>query len=258
MVLKSSIVFEPDTSIEVFFDNIIEVGTTQTRELMNYDSSTIPEIKTYARNRQPSNTAYQGSIQTDIIEKKRTLVYLNAYADKVIVIDGGNDNAIYGNINPLNISDRNKEVADLSFTAIAKGGITGQFYDSDDCTSTGTRTADSDAVNGYADVLDANGEDIFASLTQSVVVLPEGDYMMFIRAKDTNTVASDLGMEIYNDTDSTSLAYEAKTLTTSYAYYTLDFTVESDDLGDLILFDVQKITAAANSISIDFIGFVKV
>jgi len=259
MTLKSSLVFEPTTSIEVFFDNIIEVGTTNNREIMNYDSSTIPEIKTYARNRHPSNTVYQGSIQTDIIEKKRKLVYLNAYADKVIVIDGGNSNAIYGNINPLDISDRNKVRADLRFTAIAKGGITGQFYDSDDCTSTGTKTADSDAVNGYADVLDADAENLYYSLTQNDYELPEGDYKMFVRIKDSAQVSSDVVMHIFNWTDATSLALDSDlTATSEYSYLTLDFTVASDDVGDVIQFQIHKDTATTNSISVDFIGFVKV
>lgn len=258
MTLKSSLVFDPSTSIEVFFDNIIEVGTTNNREILTYDSSSSPEIKTYARNRHPSNAAYQGSIQTDIIEKKRKLVYLNAYADKVVVIDGGNSNAIYGNINPLNISDRNKVAADLTFTAVAKGGITGQFYDSDDCTSTGTKTADSDAVNGYADVLDGLAESVYFTLTQNNYELPEGDYKMFARVKDTAQVTDDVGLLIKNDTDAVNVATETFTATAAYGYVTMDFTISSTDIDDSITFRVVKSTASANSISVDFIGFVKV
>ena len=259
MTLKSSLVFDPDTLIEVFFDNIIEVGTTQTREIMNYDSSELPEIKTFARNRHPSNTAYKGHIQSDIIEKKRKLVYLNAYADKVIVIDGGNENAIYGNINPLDISDRNRSAADLSFTAVAKGGITGQFYDSDDCTSTGIRTEDSDAVEGYADVLVTFDKQIFIPLLlQTNYSLPVGDYKLFARVKDTNQVAGDVKLEVYNITDSSSIASDTFTATADYTYCVLDFSTDSSEDGDSIKLMCKKSTATANSISVDFIGFVKV
>jgi len=225
---------------------------------MQYDSSVLPEIKTYARNRHPSNTAYQGSIQTDIIEKKRKLVYLNAYADKVIVIDGGNENAIYGNINPMDISDRTTEVADLQFTAISKGGITGQFYDSDDCTSTGTRTSDSYAVNGYSDVFDASGEKMYFDLTQNNYELPEGDYKLFARVKDVFQVANDLKLEVYNTTDTSSIASATYTLTSGYTYVVLDFTIGSTDVGDSVRFSIEKATAGSNIIPADFIGFVKV
>jgi len=258
MTLKSSLVFEPTTSIEVFFDNIIEVGTTNTREIMNYDSSTIPEIKTYARNRHPSNTVYQGSIQSDIIEKKRKLVYLNAYADKVIVIDGGNRNAIYGNINPLDISDRNLSVADLRFTAIAKGGITGQYVPIEDTTSTGASSTDSDAVGNAVELLDASGEIVHYSITQNVYDLPEGDYNMFARIKDTSQVADDVKLEVYNTTDAASIATDTYTATSGFTYFVLDFTIDSADTGDSIKFSVEKATGTANTISVDFFGFVKV
>jgi len=258
MVLKSSLVFEPTTSIEVFFDNIIEVGTTNNREIMNYGSSSSKEIKTFARNRHPSNTAYQGSIQTDIIEKKRKLVYLNAYADKVIVIDGGNGNAIYGNINPLDISDRNLSVADLSFTAVAKGGVTGQFYNITDVFSTGTTTADSNAVEGYAEVLDGNGEFARYRKVYESYELLAGDYMMFARVKTTNSVTDDILMSVNNTTDATTLSSVTFTGTTEYAYYTLDFTIGATDSGDQIEFKLNKTTSTANSIYVDFIGFVKV
>lgn len=258
MVLKSSLVFEPDTSIEVFFDNIIEVGTTSTREILTYPSSDAPEIEEFARNRHPSNTAYQGSIQTDIIDKKRKLIYLNAYADKVIVIDGGNLNAIYGNINPLDISDRNLSVADLRFTAIAKGGITGQFYDSDDCTSSGTRTADSDAVNGYVEVLDTFNEEVSFNVPYSVVERPIGEYKMYVRAKDSNQVASDCTIAVYNLPDASTLSSSTVTLAGVFKYYIVDFTITATDTDDTIKFLVKKATSTSNSISIDFLGFVKV
>lgn len=265
MTLKSSLVFDPSTSIEVFFDNIIEVGTTQTREIMTYDSSALPEIKTFARNRHPSNTAYQGHIQSDIIEKKRKLIYLNAYADNVIVIDGGNENAIYGNINPLDISDRNTSVSDLSFTAVAKGGITGQYIPIGDTTSTGASSTDVDAVDdtgvastGSVELLDASGEIVHHSITQNNYEIPEGYYKLFARLKDSAQVADDVKLEVYNSTDVASIVSDTYTATAGFTYFTLDFTIGSTDVGDSIRFSVEKATGTANTMSVDFFGFVKV
>lgn len=258
MVLKSSLVFEPDTSIEVFFDNILEVGTTQTREIMNYDARSAPEIKIRARNRHPSNTAYQGSIQTDIIEKKRKLVYLNAYVDKVIVIDGGNRNSIYGNINPLDVSDRNLSVADLRFTAVAKGGITGQYIPIEDTTSTGDSDTDSDAVDDTVENFNAVGEYARYTITQNNYELPVGDYKMFARVKDFAQAADDLKLEVYNSTDAGSIASDTYTAASGFTYFLLDFTISSTDLTDNIRFSVEKATATSNFMTVDFFGFVKV
>jgi len=258
MALKSSLVFEPATSIEVFFDNIIEVGTTQTREIKNYDARSAPEIKIRARNRHPSNTAYQGSIQTDIIEKKRKLVYLNAYADKVIVIDGGNKNAIYGNINPLDISDRNTLVPDIEFTAVAKGGVTGQYIPADDFTTTGVTTDDTDAVDGRFTQFDAVGEYAYIQFDQNNYQLPVGDYIFFTRVKSAFKLANDFIMEVLNVDDTTTLGTGTITLFNAYQYESIQFTVSDSDLGDTIKFNVRKATAPLDIIAVDFMGFAKV
>lgn len=258
MTLKSNVIFDPTTSIEVFMDNVREVEGTHSREIVTYQKSQEAVVNTVARYRFPSITQYIGTLQTNIITTKRKFVYLNAYATNTIVIDGGNSNAIYGSVENLRMANQNLSACMVEFTTKAKGGVSGQFYDSDDCTSTGTRTADSDAVNGYADVLDANGENILFGFTQTDYELPEGNYKMFVRAKDTNQVASDLGVEVFNTSDTTSLAFASYTLTAAYTYIILDFTVASDDVGDAITFAAQKLTASANSISVDFIGFVKV
>lgn len=129
MTLKSNIIFDPDTSIEVFMDSVREVSSEHSREIVTYQKSQEAVVNTVARYRFPSVTQYIGTLQNDIIENKRKLVYLNAYADENIVVDGGNHNAIYGNVNNLRMANRNTSVCDVEFTTKAKGGVTGQFYD---------------------------------------------------------------------------------------------------------------------------------
>lgn len=258
MTLRSNITFEPTTSIEVFMDNVREVEGTHSREIVTYQKSQEAVVNTVARYRFPSTTQYIGTLQTNIIENKRKMVYLNAYATNTIVIDGGNRNAIYGSVENLRMANQNTYACMVEFTTKAKGGVSGQFYDSDDCTSSGARTADSDAVNGYADVLSASGNEIGFTIVQSNIVLPEGDYKMFVRAKDTAAVADDFELLVGNITDTTTLATDTYTLTSTYQYYILDFTVASDDLGDSIWIAASKATATSNSISVDFVGFVKV
>lgn len=258
MTLRSNLIFDPDTSIEVFMDNVREVQSEHTREVMTWESSNVTEIDMIARHRMPTPWQYAGTFQDDIIEKKRKMIYLEAYAGNTISIDGGNQNAVYGHTRNVRMANQNAQVCSIEYIQTSKGGISGQFYDSDDCTSTGVQTADSDAVNGYADVLDASGEKVYFDLTQNDYELPDGDYKLFVRVKDTNQVADDVKLEVYNVTDASSVASSTHTATATYSYFVLDVTTDSTEDGDSIRFSCEKATATANSISIDFIGFVKV
>lgn len=258
MVLKSNFIFDPDTSIEVFMDNVREVEGQHSREIVTYQESQEPVVDTVARYRFPSVTQYRGTVQTSRITNKRKLVYLNSYASNTIVVDGGNSNAIYGHVENLRMADSNTSACVVEFTTRSKGGVSGQFYNSDDCTSTGSQTVDSDGVGGYAEVLDASGEKIYFDLTQNDYELPAGDYKIFARVKDTAQVADDVKMEVYNTTDASSVASDTFTATAAYGYVVLDFTTDSTEGGDSIRFSCEKATATANSLSVDFLVFVKV
>jgi hypothetical protein len=92
--------------------------------------------------------------------------------------------------------------------------------------------------------------------------LPTGRYMAIFRLKDTEQIASDIGMSIYNSTDSTYLNEEnataTKTVTSSYGYYKLIFDMESDDDGDTIWIAVRKETTTPNIIMADYILIVPI
>lgn len=258
MTLKSNIIFEPATSIEVFLDSVQEVQSQQSREVITYQKSTEAVVNTVARYRFPLNNQYTAKFTTDIIENKRKLVYLAEYPSHVIVIDGGNSNAIYGHIGQLTQRNANLSACDIGFGVTAKGGVSGQFYDSDDCLSSGSQAGDSNAVGGFAELLNANGEKAYVLITQSDYELPAGDYKMFARVRDTAQVADDVKLEVYNATDVGSITSETFTVTSSYSYIIMDFTTDSSEDGDSIRFSCEKATTTANSIYVDFIGFVKV
>lgn len=258
MVLKANIVLDPITSIEVFLDNIREVSSQHNREDVTFPLSQKKEIDTVARNRNPAIFDFTGTIQTDIIEKKRKLIYLNSYPDNIITIDGGNRNAIYGMVKTLGISDNNPNSAAVDFTSKAKGGVSGQYIPIGDTTSTGSSSTDSDAVGDAVELLDAITEVVHYSITQNVYELPEGDYKLLVRLKDANQVADDVQLTVYNTTDAASIATDTYTATAAFSYFLLDFTIDSADVGDSIKLSIDKATANANTITVDFIAFVKV
>lgn len=90
--------------------------------------------------------------------------------------------------------------------------------------------------------------------------LPLGTYKLFIRAKDSNQVADDLRIDVWNSTESTSIlpSIEYKTLTSSWAYYSIDVTLSSEIDGDNILVHLSKETATANTIDLDYVLWVPI
>lgn len=111
--------------------------------------------------------------------------------------------------------------------------------------------ADATASGSSVASLDANGETVDYSFV-AARDLPLGHYTLVIRAKDSAAVASDCTMSVYNTTDASSIASQAKTLTTSYAFYTLDFELASSASADSIRVRAAKSTATANTISVDY------
>jgi hypothetical protein len=100
-------------------------------------------------------------------------------------------------------------------------------------------------------------------LIQNDIVLPEGNYKMFARIRDQNNVTDDIELKISNYTDSVDIASDTFTSTLNdmfvpvYSIHMVDFTIDSADVGDTIRFFVDKATATANNIYVDFLGFVR-
>lgn len=86
--------------------------------------------------------------------------------------------------------------------------------------------------------------------------LPNGRYIALIRMKDTNHVANDPHLFVFNYNDSTYLNEEngevLRTLTADWLYYQLVFDVNDDDSGDSCAIGVRKNLATANTIYVDY------
>lgn len=111
----------------------------------------------------------------------------------------------------------------------------------------------SDDINESAR-LNAQNENVYWDLN----ALPAGRYIVLVRAKDTNQVASDCQLSVENTTDGEYRNQEnndvLKTLTGSFAYYQLIFDITSTDVSDVdnIRITALKATATSNTIYIDY------
>jgi len=154
-------------------------------------------------------------------------IYLNVYT-----------NSLHISNLPIETSNFFKECEDMT----QGSGVT--YY-------TGTDASPKSGNTGST--LDAQNENVSYTLTGGTT-LPLGTYKLFIRAKDSNQVSDDLGITIHNDTDGTDvITPTTKTLTSSWAYYDVDVTFASDDDGDTITVKLNKETADANTIDLDYV-----
>lgn len=112
--------------------------------------------------------------------------------------------------------------------------------------------ADALASGGNALRFDANGE-VLRHRFVAGRDLPLGDYTAIYRVKDSANVASDYRRQVRNETDAVDLASVTLTLTSTYAYYSVDFTLDADDNNDTIFVGANKTTATPNNIDTDCI-----
>jgi len=131
------------------------------------------------------------------------------------------------------------------------------FKEAEDATLGGGATVDTTQTDDSGDsvLLDAQYEKVTYYFT-GITDLPKGRYLAVFRAKDTNQVANDVLARVHNTTEDRYLNEENSnvylTLTSSFAYYFLVFDITDDDDGDSLEIKVQKDTASANSIYVDY------
>jgi len=107
-------------------------------------------------------------------------------------------------------------------------------------------------------VLDAQNEEVYQAISAIEATLPNGRYLVLVRAKDTDQVATDFLYQNYNTSDSSWLNQEnantAETLTSSFAYYQQIIDVVDSHHGDGVHVPrVVKNTVTENTIFVDSI-----
>ena len=92
--------------------------------------------------------------------------------------------------------------------------------------------------------------------------LPPGRYKLFLRAKQEGDAEGDLGLSARNLTDGRDLAVPpgqvAATPGQEFSYLVLPFEVREADEGDTLELKAEKLTAAANSIWVDYFAIIPV
>nr|WP_244603669.1 hypothetical protein [Methanococcoides sp. AM1] len=247
-------------SVEVFLDTLQQEAEINVREIVKYKPYASKNTKSFPRYIEAPAYRFTSKILSDLQVMKRKLKYLQSLDDNVLFCLGSENEALYGNIASLPVTRNKPSSMDMVITVNGKFSVGGgEVYEAEVCTDVGSVTdvSDSNASAGMAASFSAQNAGIKFALTQADYRLPAGTYDIFARIRDSNQVASDIELEVYNETDSTSLVSSKKTVTSSYDLYTASFTVDSGDADDTIRFGVFKDTVTTNTIYVDFLGFAR-
>lgn len=246
--------------VEVFLDTLQSIGELNVREIITYRSASSKNTKTHAKYLEAPIYSLSATILSNVQDTKRKLKYLQTLDENILMCLGSENEACYCKLKTVPSERKNPTNMGLKIDVIGRFTVgAGEVYEAEECTDVGTVTdvSDSDASEGQAASFSEHDAGIKFTLPQADYRLPAGTYDVFARVKDSNQVASDVELEVYNETDSVSLVSSKKTVAGSYGLYTASFTVDSDDAGDAIRFGVFKDTATANTIYVDFLGFAR-
>jgi len=255
---------EPENNVEVRLDRIESITTLTSRRIKRYASQATNKPNILLEEPQPNVLRVQCKLSdsSQFEDYKRKLSYLEMSGKDLLLILGSEQEAVYGGLERVNMprTARAALVMPLTFDFVVRGTVLGHMREAEDCNilSGATAVSDSNASNNTTMQLTNQYSGVYFYITQSVWELPEGDYKLFVRAKDSNNVANDFKFSAKNSTDAITISSSTVTLTSSYLWYGLDFSLDSDDVGDIIWFDAEKSTTTANTISVDLLAVVMV
>lgn len=257
MTIYPNILYHPDSDTTVFIDTLQQIGNSASADVITYQSSIDGSLTAFTRGLGAREIPLMGKISSDNVDTlRRQLQYLRG--KQVYLMLGAQSLATVARIRSFDMPVEVRTYIPLALDVVAESDTEGRFWEAEDgeLLYSASVTTDTDASMGSRVSLAGSTGVCRFIVVQSDVVLPEGDYVMFARAKDVNQITDDFHIGVLNVTDSTSETVK-ETLTSEYGIYTLPFTIDSDDAGDTMYFYATKETATSNVIYVDFIGFVR-
>jgi len=164
------------------------------------------------------------------------------------------------------LSLRSIAIADFEDTEVYVGltpypHVSSLFVEGESATHNGTNVVDATCSNGMMVELDAQDEYTYHLLT-GINEISVGRYRFIARLKDTNQIADDVEMWVYNQDDSEYINVERDivtfTATSGYTFYSIVFYVSDVDSGDALRFYVNKGTGTANTLKVDYLLIVPI
>lgn len=257
------ILYDPEECIEICFEEVLEnIDKTFANEVINF--------RRYCDGQYETFTSVQGSreltitvMTSDPSGLRRTLDYLRR--DKGAKGLGKHlflflstfdfvSEVVIKNVRLVYLPDPKLPI-EITFTCV---GPLGQMRTALDARCSGiAETADTDAIEGYASVLDAQNEYVRFEAVAGPTYMDVGDYTIIARAKSTAGVSNDLTVRAYDATAGSATITDVHTVTIGeYLYYISEGSIAAANDGHTMQIEARKATTSTNAISVDLLAYV--
>lgn len=259
MGLAANVLLDVESGTEIIFDalepSVVHTYVNDVVEYSRFEDGVHETIVSAANQRQIDITVRT----TNPSNTRRLLDFFRSTGQPLVLLMGFDDFASEVVIKDFEMQRGNETATPISLS-LAAYGTEGQMRLASDprCTQSGaTITADANAIGGYASVLDAAGDKVSFSFTSNGAYLPEGQYMILVRAKASAPISNDMILRFYDsDRDDHVILRTVSVDDDGYAYYAAVGTASELNLDHTFQVYPQKLTASVNSISVDVIAYV--
>ncbi|MHC1571276.1 MAG: hypothetical protein ACXQTL_00710 [Methanosarcinales archaeon] len=209
----------------------------------------------------PITLSVKARVASKIDLLKKQMKLMTRSGEKLLLVDDNTGVASMGYLKDLTgdpstrtRTPRTEYVLPVDGIFICDSGVLGVVRGAEECTLSGGAVVVSDdgACGGRAVALGERDANIYFSVEEDLL-LPESNYTVWVRAKDTDHVVDDLTIGVYDERRVASLVSTTESLTGEYAWYDLDLFVSEREF---ILPCIRKNTQARNTISVDLIALV--
>lgn len=258
MTLLPMVLYDPSTYTEIVFEYVLDgMGKQFVNEVVNFRRYSDGALESFVTS--PGSREISFSVLTSIpSELRRQLDYLRRTGKHLLLFLSTFDFVSEVVIKEFSMSEITSDEYPVALT-FACFGDTGQMRTALDSRCSGvSETSDSDALDGYASVLDAQNEYLRFEVVAGGVNMDAADYMVVARAKSTAGTAADLTVRAYDSTASSATITAAHAVTIGeYAYYISEGSITTTQAGHTMQIEARKATTSTNAISVDMLAYLQ-
>ncbi|MFZ2499526.1 hypothetical protein [Methanosarcina sp.] len=247
--------YEFDSGLQFFMDAVSKVSYTTACDIKEGFRASTGTRQSLASSRMPTETI--DCVFTNTNYSTELESYLDYIKGKSVIFgDGSRRLASYVKVVSATEAivpgdDTNKHVTmEIQFL----GAVRGRLRAALDLTAPAF-VNDEGAAGGVATQITALWSGAYFGIWKNFL-LPEGNYTIFARARDTVHVAKDLILAVRDETAGSAVMTYSKTVAAGYGYYFADFTLTSAQNGHNLLMQAVKGINTPNNIYVDMLGFV--
>lgn len=254
-MLYPDFIYEQNSGLQFFFTGITETAYSTSSSIKEGTRSATGDLFSISTPKLPTESLKCIVTGYYVDEIERVFNYLRGKT--VILGIGTRKRASYAKIVSANVntSPGDETAKSVSIEVQHLGRTSGYVYGVNfpACGTTGVLEKDLAAVNEITAKIWGLWNLVQFKFTKNFLI-PNGEYTMFCRARDTTHVPRDLLLAIRDENTNTVITSYQKTVVESYGFYFVDVTLSGAQEGHTLYVQAVKSINSPNSLCVDLIG----